>query len=68
MNNIIFDKHCSEKGNNLITGKLELPPAKEKKPSPYYGMIKIPPYSLAKKFSKFTFNTLQYKDEVIRAQ
>jgi dynein heavy chain len=68
MNNIIFDKHCSEKNNNLITGKLELPPPKEKKISAYYGMIKIPPHNFAKKFSKFSFNTLQYKDEVIRAQ
>ena len=31
-------------------------------------MIKIPPHNFAKKFSKFSFNTLQYKDEVIRAQ
>jgi hypothetical protein len=25
MNKIVFDKHCTEKSNNLITGKLELP-------------------------------------------
>ena len=30
MNNIIFDKHLYEKGNDLITGPLLLPPRKEK--------------------------------------
>ena len=30
MNNIIFDKHLYEKGNDLITGPLQLPPRKEK--------------------------------------
>lgn len=29
MNKIIFDKHINDKGTNLITGKLELPPAPE---------------------------------------
>jgi len=29
MNKIIFDKHITSKNNNLITGKLELPPVPE---------------------------------------
>ena len=32
MNGIIFSKHCAEKNNNLITGKLELPPPKPQNP------------------------------------
>jgi hypothetical protein len=58
MNGIIFSKHCAEKNNNLITGKLELPPPKEKKQSSYFGMIKIPPYEYTKLYSEFTFKTL----------
>ena len=70
MNNIIFDKHLNEKGTNLITGKLVLPPPKEKTQTPYMGMISIPPPrdSFAKTFSKYSFKTLQIKDEVICAQ
>lgn len=68
MNKIIFDKHISGKNNNLITGKLELPPIPEAQEPPYFGMIKIPPHNFPKQFSKFCFRTLQIKDEVIRAQ
>ena len=67
MNRIIFDKHLSEKGCDLITGPLDLPPKKPKEETPYYGMIKIPKHSFAKKISKFSFTTLLIKDEVIRA-
>lgn len=42
MNNIIFDKHLNEKGTNLITGQLNLPPPKAKELTPYLGMISIP--------------------------
>ena len=60
MNNIIFDKHLNEKGTNLITGQLHLPPPEEKKKTPYLGMISIPPPrdSFAKTFSKYSFKTL----------
>lgn len=68
MNNIIFDKHLYEKGNDLITGPLHLPARVEKGLAPYFGMIRIPQHSFAKKISKFSFRTLQIKDEVIRAQ
>ena len=70
MNNIIFDKHLNEKGTNLITGQLHLPPKAEKKATPHLGMINtpVPKDSFAKTFSKFTFKTLQAKDEVICAQ
>ena len=68
MNNIIFDKHLYEKGNNLITGPLPLPPRKVKGQAAYFGMITIPEHSFAKKISKFSFRTLLIKDEVIRAQ
>ena len=70
MNNIIFDKHLNEKGTNLITGQLHLPPPVEKTSTPYLGMISIPPPrdSFAKTFSKYSFKTLQIKDEVICAQ
>jgi dynein heavy chain len=68
MNKIIFDKHIFAKNNNLITGKLDLPPLPEAQEPPYFGMIKIPPHNFPKQFSKFCFRTLQIKDEVIRAQ
>ena len=70
MNNIIFDKHLNQKGTNLITGQLHLPPPTEKQPTPYLGMIRIPQpkASFAKVWSKYTFNTLQIKTEVICAQ
>ena len=68
MNKIIFDKHITAKNNNLITGKLDLPPVPEAQEPPYFGMIKIPPHNFPKQFSKFCFRTLQIKDEVIRAQ
>ena len=68
MNNIIFDKHLYEKGNNLITGPLPLPARKPKGQAAYFGMITIPEHSFAKKISKFSFRTLLIKDEVIRAQ
>ena len=60
MNNIIFDKHLNERGTNLITGELHLPPPTEKKATPYLGMISIPPPrdSFAKTFSKYSFKTL----------
>jgi hypothetical protein len=67
MNKIIFDKHLKEKGNELITGKLKLPPKPPAKLSPFYGMISIPPHNFPEQFSQFCFNTLQNKDEVIRA-
>jgi dynein heavy chain, axonemal len=68
MNKIIFDKHCVEKNNQLITGKLELPPPPKKCETPYYGMIRIPTHNYSETFSKFCFRTLLIKDEVIRAQ
>ena len=47
-----------------------MPPPKEKQQTPYLGMISIPPPrdSFAKTFSKYSFKTLQIKDEVICAQ
>jgi len=48
MNKIIFDKHISGKNNNLITGKLDLPPVPEAQESPYFGMIKIQPHNFPK--------------------
>jgi dynein heavy chain, axonemal len=70
MNKIIFDKHLYEKGQNLITGPLHLPPKIPKGLPAYFGMVKIPQpkHSFAKTVSKFIFKTLQVKDEVIRAQ
>lgn len=70
MNNIIFDKHLNERGKNLITGELHLPPPKPKQLPPYLGMISIPqPHdSFAKTFSKYSFKTLQIKEEIIAAQ
>ena len=58
MNNIIFDKHLYEKGNDLITGPLPLPPRKPKEEAPHFGMITIPKFSFPKKISKFSFRTL----------
>jgi len=68
MNKIIFDKHLCAKGNNLITGELQLPEAPAEKLTPYFGMITIPPHNFPKQFSKYCCKTLQIKDEVIRAQ
>ena len=68
MNKIIFDKHCSNKQNNLITGKLDLPPPVEAKPTPFFGMIKIPQHDYDKVFTKFCLRTLTRYDEIIRAQ
>lgn len=45
MNKIIFDKHIKEKGNELITGNLRLPPKSPAKITAYYGMISIPPHN-----------------------
>ena len=68
MNKIIFDKHCSDKHNNLITGKLDLPPAPEAKPTPYFGMIKIPQHNFSGVFTQFCLGTLSRYEAVIRAQ
>jgi len=68
MNKIVFDKHLKEKGNELITGNLRLPPPPPKKLAPYYGMISIPAHNFPEKFSQFTFTTLLNKEEVIKAQ
>jgi dynein heavy chain, axonemal len=70
MNKIIFDKHCSDKSNNLITGKLDLPPPPEEKATPYFGMIRIPKpeTSFHEIFTDFGLKTIQRYDEVIRAQ
>lgn len=68
MNKIVFDKHCTEKSNNLITGKLELPEPLKVCETPYYGMIRIPTHNYSETFSQFCFRTLLIKDEVIRAQ
>lgn len=70
MNNIIFDKHLFEKGTNLITGPLNLPPRKEKKQTPYLAMIQVPgprDYPLLKATSKFTFRTFYNRAEVGQA-
>lgn len=58
MNKIIFDKHLKEKGNELITGKLKLPPKGAAKQTTYFGMISIPPHNFPEQFSQFCFNTL----------
>ena len=68
MNKIIFDKHCSDKHNNLITGKLDLPPPPEKRAVPYFGMIRIPPHDFKDVLTNFILKTLQRYDFVIRAQ
>lgn len=68
MNKIIFDKHCSDKGNNLITGKLDLPPPIEKKEVPYFGMIRIPPHDFPSSVTHFILHTLQRYTEVIKTQ
>jgi dynein heavy chain len=68
MNQIIFDKHLTSKGTNLITGKLNLPEKPKAKPTPLLGMITIPPHNFPKQFSKYCCRTLQIKDEVIQAQ
>jgi hypothetical protein len=68
MNKIIFDKHCSDKGNNLITGKLDLPPPPEQKEIPYFGMIRIPPHNFPEVYTKFCLRTLTRYGEVITAQ
>lgn len=68
MNKIIFDKHCTDKGNNLITGKLDLPPPVEKKEVPYFGMIRIPPHDFPSNVTHFILHTLQRYTEVIKTQ
>jgi dynein heavy chain len=68
MNKIIFDKHCNEKQNNLITGKLDLPPPVEKKETPYFGMIRIPPHDYPLVMTKFCLRSLNRYNEVIIAQ
>jgi len=68
MNKIVFDKHLKEKGSELITGNLRLPAKPPVKQTPFFGMISIPPHNFPEQFSQFCFNTLQNKDEVIRAQ
>ena len=73
MNKIIFDKHCSDKQNNLITGKLDLPPAPEVKQTPYFGMIKIPPPNSSEddfksNLTKIATKSLSSYSEVILAQ
>lgn len=45
MNKIIFDKHIREKGNELITGNLRLPPKPLAKNITYFGMISIPSHN-----------------------
>lgn len=45
MNKIIFDKHIREKGNELITGSLRLPPKADAKLTTFFGMISIPPHN-----------------------
>ena len=67
MNKIVFDKHLKEKGSELITGNLRLPQAPPPKPVPFFGMISIPPHNFPDQFAQFCFNTLQNRDEVIRA-
>lgn len=67
MNKIVFDKHLKEKGSELITGNLRLPPKPPAKLTAYYGMISIPVHNFPDQFSQFCFNTLQNKDEVIKA-
>jgi dynein heavy chain len=68
MNKIVFNKHLKEKGNDLITGQLKLPAEKAKQDPPQFGMITIPAHNTPEQFSNFCINTLQNKDEVIRAQ
>jgi hypothetical protein len=51
MNKIIFDKHLKERGNELITGNLKLPPKPPAKLTPYFGMISIPPHNFPDQFS-----------------
>jgi hypothetical protein len=48
MNQIIFDKHLTAKGTNLITGKLHLPDKPKAKATPMLGMITIPPHNFPK--------------------
>lgn len=67
MNKIIFDRHMKEKGSELITNNLTLPPKPPAKASPYFGLINIPPHNFPEQFSQFCFNTLMNKDEVVRA-
>lgn len=67
MNKIIFDKHLNEKGNELITGNLQLPPKPPKKLPPFMGMISIPPHNFPAKFSEFCHESLNNKHEVVRA-
>jgi dynein heavy chain len=68
MNKIIFDRHCAEKQNQLITGKLDLPPPAEKKEVPFFGMIRIPPHNFPEAMTKFCLRTLNRYKEVIVAQ
>lgn len=68
MNKIIFDKHCNDKQNNLITGKLDLPPPPEKRKTPYFGMIRIPPNDFGTMLSVIAKGTLQRYDFVVKAQ
>lgn len=68
LNKIIFDKHCSDKQNNLITGKLDLPPPPEVKQTPYFGMIRIPPHNFEEVFTGFVLKSLSRYDFVILAQ
>jgi hypothetical protein len=51
MNKIIFDKHMKEKGSEIITSSLTLPPEAAKKESPYYALVNIPPHNFPEQFS-----------------
>ena len=65
-NKIIFDKHMGEKGSEMITNSLTMPPDPPPKEKPYFGLIKIPPHNFPEQFSLFCFNTLMNREEVIR--
>jgi len=68
MNKIIFDKHLNEKGNELITGNLKLPPNPPKKLPPFMGMINIPPHNFPAKFSEFCHTSLDNRDQAVMAK
>ena len=65
MNKIVFDKHLTTAGKELILNKLTLPPTPQKKLAPSFGMIQIPNMSLAASFQSYCFRCLNAKDEIV---
>jgi len=71
MNKIIFDKYLDVCSEDLLDQKLRLPPIKEEREAPEYGMIQLERNKDSKDFTEifkdFCFHSLYIKEEVIKA-